>query len=189
MSSVQKKIIISLSVSLIVIGALIWVAVSPLLNVIKAAAEKYVSNQEILAGLDKKEALYRELKENYLKQTDSDDFLMVEGVLLEEDETVVFLSTLERVAQQTGNDFEIKTASSFKATEDGEMSHLVLRISLWGNFTNLIRFIANLEGNPYPPYRLTRIDTISTKRMNENLERGTREGDLETTIEMKIYTQ
>lgn len=189
----QKKIILFLGLDIAILLLFILLVSPHLIDRIKGAAQEYLSNQEILVNLDWRESLVKELEESY--QSQAADLAQLEGAFLNHQEAVGFISTLESIAQQTGNIFEIKTASSFiPANKKGEAeeSFLAFRISLWGNFNNLINFLANLEDNPYPPYRLIEIDSISIRRLEAtglNKHPGLSQGDLETILGIKIYTQ
>jgi len=187
----QKKLIGSLGISLLILIIFIQLVAFPLIVKIKNTSQEYLTNQGILTALHQKETLFRELEKTY--QEREDDLLMIEDTFLKTEEAVGFISTLEDIAQQTGNSFEIKTVSSFAPLpeEEGD-SFLVLRISLWGDFSSLLSFIASLEDSPYPPYRLIEVDSLNIKRLGKldlaNLSSSLRTGDLETIVGIKIYT-
>ena len=100
---------------------------------------------------------------------------------------------METVAQQTDNFFEIKAIRPYTSLTDQERPFLGFQISLWGDFSSLLLFLANLENNPYPPYRLVEIENLVIKRLAaKDLVRfdfPLEEGDLETILSIKIYTQ
>jgi len=189
-SPFQKKALFISGVSLVVLVLLVWLVFLPLINKIRAASLEYLSNQETLKRLDQRESLFKELEEYY--QEKESDLKLIEGVFLDQDEAVGYISTLETIAEQTDNDFEIKTASAFGSAE-GEEYFLALRISLWGSFSGLLEFIANLEDSPYPPYRLIEISNLTINRIGPGKiamsESGPKTGDLETQLVIKIYTQ
>jgi len=189
-SPFQKKALLTLGISIIVLTLLVWLVFLPLINKIRVASSEYLFNQEILKRLDQRESLFKELEEYY--QEKESDLGLIKGVFLNQNEAVGYISTLETIASQTGNDFEIKTASAFGSAE-GEEYFLALRISLWGSFPNLLKFIANLEDSPYPPYRLIEISNLTINRIEPGRivmsESGPKTGDLETQLVIKIYTQ
>ncbi len=188
----QKKLFASLGIGLIVLILFIYLIAFPLIVKIKTASQEYLTNQEILAVLSQKEVLFKEIEKTY--QERENDLAIIEDIFLETEEAVGFISTLEEIAQQTGNFFEIKTVDSFTppAEEEGS-AFIVLRISLWGDFSSLLAFMANLEDSPYPPYRLIEVDSLNIKRLESsnlvNLSSNLSEGDLETIVGIKIYTQ
>jgi len=178
MPSFQKKLLFFLSLDLIILVLFVWLAAFPLINKIKAISHQYLLNQEALVNLDWRESLAKELEKKY--QERQTDLLAFEEAFLNTEEAVGFISTLEKIAQQTGNIFEIRTASSF-APSTKEEPFLIFRISLWGDFSSLLHFLANLENNPYPPYRLIEIESLTIRRLGEK--------GLETVLGVKIYTQ
>jgi len=191
MLSLQKKLILFLCLGLISLFLFGWLGVFPLFNKIKGLSQEYLSNQEILIKLDQRESLAKELQNDY--QEREADLTELTGAFLGSDEVVGFISNLETVAQQTDNFFEIKTISTHTSLTDEERPFIGFQISLWGDFSSLLRFLANLEDNPYPPYRLVEIENLAIKRLAaKDLVRfdfPLEEGDLETILSIKIYTQ
>jgi len=187
----QKKLISSLGIGLILLILFIYLIAFPLIDKIKTTSQEYLNNQRILTTLNQKEVLFKELEKTY--QEREDDLLMIENIFIKTEEVVGLISTLEDIAQKTGNVFEIKTVNSFTPLPDEEGdSFIVLRISLWGDFSSLLSFIANLEDNPYPPYRLIEVDSLNIKRLGildlAYLSSNLKIGDLETIVGIKIYT-
>ena len=187
----QKKLISSLGIGLILLILFIYLIAFPLIIKIKTTSQEYLNNQMILTALHQKETLFRELEKTH--QEREDDLLIIEDTFLKTEEAVGFILTLEDIAKQTGNTFEIKTVNSFTPLPDEEGdSFLVLRISLWGGFSNLLSFIASLEDSPYPPYRLIEVDSLNIKRLGKidlaNLNSNLKIGDIETIVGIKIFT-
>lgn len=189
--SLQKKIILFICLGLISLFLFGWLGIFPLLDKIKALSQEYLSNQEILIKLNQRESLAKELQRNY--QEREVDLTEIARVFLGSEETVGFISNLETIAQQTNNFFKIKAISPYTPLTDEEMPFLDVQIYLWGDFSGLLIFLANLEDNPYPPYRLVEIENLSIKRLAaKDLVRfdfPLEEGDLETILSIKIYTQ
>jgi Tfp pilus assembly protein PilO len=177
---IPKKILFPFGLGLIVLLLFIGLVVLPLINKIKIASQEYLSHQETLAQLDQREVSTKELQRNY--QIRQDDLAGLAGAFLDQAEIVGLITTLERVAQKTGNIFEIKAVTPASPLEEEE-SFLSFRISLWGDFDSLLLFLANLENNPYPPYRIIEIDSLMIRRLTEPIRRG----DLETILGVKFY--
>lgn len=186
----KKKIISFIALGLAVLGLVFALIVYPLINKIAEASQKYRSNSEILDGFDKRESLARELKKDFQQQQSS--LSKIDGILLASKETVGFISTLEAIAEETGNILEIKTASPSDLSDETD-PFLSLRATIRGDFAGLLYFIAKIEDSPYPPYRLIEIDNLNIRRLTgvdlSHLELGIEEGDLESNVEIKIYIQ
>ena len=186
----KKKIISFIILGLAALGLVFVLIIYPLINKIAEASQKYRSNCEVLDSFNKKEFLARELKKNFQQQQSS--LSKIDGILLAPEETVGFISTLEAIAEETGNILEIKTVSPSDASVEEE-PFLFLRATIKGDFAGLLYFIAKIEDSPYPPYRLIEIDNLNIKRLVERdlsrLESELEEGYLESNIEIKIYIQ
>ncbi len=182
MNSLQKKLIGSIIIILIIVVLFVWLAVLPSIGKIKQLSKEYLIKQGVLAQMDQREFLFKDLEESY--EAIKDELLIIEGAFLDQEKIVGFISDLEFIAKITGNVFEITTAMSSPSDEEGnEEKFLSLNISLWGNFENLLLFLSNLEDSPYPPYRLLEIDRLSINRLEDE------GGDLETNLRIKVYTR
>lgn len=189
---IQRKFLATLIISLIVIIFFIYLIIFPLINKIEENSEEYLSNQEIINRLDKREYMYKKLQKSYDEK--NSELLVTEKILINDEETAGFIFILEKLAEQTNNVFQIKTANSFSPSENKEeIPFLSLKISLLGDFSSMLDFLSNLENNPYTPYRLIEISEINIKRLVEknlvNLEESFSLGDLETILNIKVYTQ
>ncbi|MBL7155014.1 MAG: hypothetical protein ISS88_00715 [Candidatus Portnoybacteria bacterium] len=187
----QKKLILFTCLGLISLFLLGWLGVFPLFNKIKGLSQEYLSNQEILIKLNQRESLAKELQNDY--QEREPDLTKIARVFLSSEEMVGFISNMETIAQQTDNFFEIKAISPYIPLADKERPFLNFQISLWGDFYGLLLFLANLENNPYPPYRLVEIENLTIKRLAARdlirFDFPLEQGDLETILSIKIYTQ
>lgn len=189
---IQRKLLATLMISLIIIIFFIYLIVFPLIDKIKENSEEYLSNQEIINRLDKREYMYKKLQKSYDEK--DNELLVTEKILINNQETAGFIFILEKLAEQTNNVFEIKTASFFSPSEEKEaIPFLSFKISLFGNFSNMLDFLSNLEDNPYAPYRLIEINGVNIKRLVEkdlvNLEESISVGNLETVLDIKVYIQ
>jgi len=186
----QKKVVSLLVFGSVILVAFAFLAVVPLLNGIFERGQEYITNQKFLAQLIRKESLFKDLEYGY--QEKEEVLSAIRRAFLSKEEIVGFISTLEKLAEQTDNVFEIKTvASSVPNAQQnkGEYPYLVLRVSLWGNFKSLLLFLANLEDSPYPPYRLLAIEGINIKRIKISKSVESIGASLETILTIKVYTQ
>lgn len=188
--SAQKKILLHLIVVLAVLLALIWLAVVPLMMKIREASANYGRNKEILLKLDQQEILVKNIEMGY--QDKREGLKNIEDIFLGPEETVGFIYALEKLAQETNNVFEIKTVSPFNPQKQEESAFIGFRISLWGDYNGLLRFVAGLENTPYPPYRLVEIEGLNVRRLSDSLTKQDvvlSAGDIETVLNIKIFTK
>lgn len=186
----QKKILLYLIVALTVLLALIWSAVVPLMMKIREASANYGRNKEILLKLDQQEILVKNIETGY--QDKQEGLKNIENVFLGPEETVGFIYALEKLAQETNNIFEIKTVSPFNPQKQEETAFIGFRISFWGDYNSLLRFVAGLENAPYPPYRLVEIEGFNVRRLSDSLiKQGVTlsASNIETILNIKIFTK
>ncbi|NQV01000.1 MAG: hypothetical protein HQ537_02695 [Parcubacteria group bacterium] len=194
MLTAQKKLLLSLIIGLAGFTLFIGLVIFPLMNRIKIASQECLNNQDILAKLDQRVSLFKELKKNY--QDNEDNVLSLNNAFLDSEETVGLITDLETIANQIGNFFEIKSVSSSlldKEKIEGDNPYLMFNIYLRGSFPELLNFMANLENIPYPPYRLMEIDDLVIKRLAKEdlafVDFDLGEGNLETILSIKVYIQ
>lgn len=190
MVSAQKKFLQQLGWGLGIFILFIALVDYPLIRKIKSASQKYLSNRQALEELYYRERLAKEVEKEYAKK--QTDLVELENAFLEFGDMVGFIKDLEEIAQDTNNIIEIQTISPFDASKDEEQQFLGFRLKLTGNFLGLIRFFANLEDTPYPPYRLIEIGDVNILRLQKaslasHFDPRISEGDLETSIDIKVY--
>ena len=166
-------------IGIIILAIIVYFLILPLVNKIKTTSQKYLANQEALLRLEKRGLIIADLKKAY--QEKETDLARVKEAFLALKETVGFISTLENIALQTENKFEIQIIKPLAKKEKEEFPSLDFRISLEGSFNSLLKFIANLENSPYPPYRLISLEDLTIKRIEA---RG-----IQSSFNIKIYTQ
>lgn len=179
-----KKFIWFLILCLAVLSLFVLAIDYPLIKKIQTVSHGHLANQDVLARFYRRGELAEFLEEDYLEN--KEDLDKLGDVFLNQDKTVDFITGLEKIARQTGNIFEIKSASEI----DNGRTYLNFHISVLGDFNGFIKFLAGLESSPY----LIEIEDISIKKLtssdfikkaNFNLQ----EGDLESILSIKIYTE
>jgi len=186
----KKKILTYLIIFFSVLLALTWSAAVPLIMKIRVMSADYSKNKEILFKLDQRETLVKNIEAEY--QNKEDDLKNVEFAFIGPEETVGFIYTLEKLARETNNVFEIKTVSPFNPLKQEQTPFIGFRISLWGGYNSLLNFVASLEDTPYSPYRLIEIESLNIKRLSDPLAKqgvALSTSDIETTLNIKIFTK
>lgn len=189
MTYMERKLYLGIIIGLIILVVFFWLIVSPLFLKVRELSHQYLDGQKLLLKLEQRESFAKELEKEYKEK--EENILDIRRVFIGPEETVGFIYSLEKIAKETNNAFEIKTVSPFEESEDSSIS---FRITLWGNYPNLMEFIANLENAPYPPYRMIEISSMDIGRIEDptkvsknapNLD----EGDIETVLNIKIFTK
>lgn len=171
MSQKQKFYFTALAV-FIILALLIFGVIFPLIGKIKADSRNYMEGKKNLLVLEKEikevkrlEKTYQEVKAAYSK---------LETVFLDPEETLGFITSLEKLANESENSIKIEGVS---ISREGEFMNF--QIFLFGSCPNLIRFLTGIENVPYPPYRLVEIENIDIKKLPE--------GILQTNLGVKAY--
>lgn len=196
MTQGKKKLIWTLIINSLIMVLFILFIDYYLVAKIKAVSQEYLSSQKTLTQFSEKEKLAKSLQKQY-QETELDS-QKLESVFLDIKDAVGFITDLEKVAQSTNNFFEIKSVSpleSNKTDANDEGPFLGFHITVWGDFSKLILFLANLEDSPYPPYRLIEVANLNIKKLAKaNLDEskitsmpGLKEGDLESSMDVKVY--
>lgn len=187
----QKKLFALTALGLMIFVLFVWFFIWPLINKIRTISQEYFFNQGILLGLSKRSLAAKDLEASYKEKRD--DLSKIERAFLPREETVGFITTLESIAAQTNNIFEIQFSQPAAKDLKEKVSFLNFRISLKGGFNDLISFIAHLENNPYPPYRLIDLEDLNIRRLAENdstvSDAGLTAGNIQSVLNIKVYTE
>lgn len=192
LSNYNKILLISL-LGIIVLTASTFFIIIPLLNKIRAASNEYLTNQKIISRFTESKTFFMNLEKKY--KNNQDDISKIEGAFLSKKDIVDFVATLERIAVQTNNIFEIQFVESLDqkiAAPKETIPSLSFRISLKGNFNNLLDFIAHLENSPFPPYRLISLEDLAIKKItniSSALDSDFNGTILQSDLSIRIYNQ
>ncbi|PIQ91947.1 MAG: hypothetical protein COV69_04150 [Parcubacteria group bacterium CG11_big_fil_rev_8_21_14_0_20_39_14] len=145
-----------------------------LMGEIKDRAQAFTEGKKTLLVLEKEitEVKYFKKRHQELKNISSE----CETVFLDFAEILGFITSLERMADQTNNSLKIEGVSTL--ANDG---FIKFQISLLGSFSNLFHFLTGLENVPYPPYRLVEVENIDLRKISDE--------NIQTNLGIKVYTK
>ncbi len=171
----RQKFYLDLGIILIIVATIVFCVISPLLGKIGAASRDYVEGEKTIALLEGESMEVKSLEKTYqeIKKT----FLELQTIFLDSEETIGFITSLERLTTTTQNTIEIKGVST---SPEGDFINF--QISITGSLSSLIYFLAAIENTPYPPYRLVEIENI-------NISKSTQGSSMQTNLEIKVYTK
>lgn len=171
----RQKFYLSLGVILIIVATIVFCVISPLLGKIGAASRDYLEGKKTIALLEREIVEVKNLEKTHqeIKKT----FLGLETAFLDPEETLGFITSLERLATTTQNTIEIKGVST---SLEGDFINF--QISITGSLSSLIYFLTAIENTPYPPYRLVEIENI-------DIGKSTQDSSMQTNLEIKVYTK
>ena len=182
--SKKNKTSIALVAIVLIIFALCFFIVRPLLAQIKEESIKY---QEKLSFFERRSEL-----KNYLEKLESDIEEVLkksptfEAMLFDSDETITFVTELEEIAAQTSNWQELSV--SVPSQEKQKFPFEEFGISLKGSFPNLIRYLVHLENMQW----LVGVDSLGIskiKGVREELPADLPASSIETNLKIKVYTK
>ncbi len=182
----KQKIYITLVILVITVIALLFFSISPLVSRVKALATELREKEGIVFSYKEKGGEYLEwLKSRYVSLESK--ILEINNSFIDSEKAIDFILNVEQIVFLTNNYQEIKEISSLE-----EGSVLSFQISLWGNFSNLIKFLAQLENMGYfVDTESLQITRIENRDLNSLTDRGIMvlAGDVRSIISIKAYAK
>lgn len=160
----KQKFYFGLGITLTILAVFVFGAIFPLIGKVQSASRAYLEGNKALLALEKeiREVKYLEKRYEEIKNIP----LQLETFFLDEAEILGFITSLEKMAEETNNSLEIKEVSVAK--ENGIIKFQLL---LSGSFSNLTHFLMGLENVPYPPYRLVEVENLNiTGASSDNVQ-------------------
>ncbi len=184
--SCQQKIYISLIISTITILSLILILVIPFIKEIKSLSANLIEKQNLAFSYETMAGDYlKNLKNNYIGL--EPQISKINNSFVDSERIIDFILAAEKAAALTNNYQEIKETSLSAAEQD---KTLFFQVSLWGSFSNLIKFLVQLENLDYfvdsNTLQITKIDERELKNLTD---KGivVSAGDVRSVINIKTY--
>lgn len=198
-TSAHKKIAIMITLCVVFLLLFIFLVTLPTIDKVKKLSEEYLTNKERISRLDNRDNIISALKEDFKKNQSA--AAKIDGAFLDPEEAIGFIYDLEKIAEQTNNEFEIQNiytkqeaVSMEPALESQEtiIPSIDFQVAVKGSYTNLLRFVANLEDTPYPPYRLIEIESFVVNNIKSgsqfDADQPYGSNDVRSVLNVKIYT-
>ena len=171
----------------VLLGLVIFLVVAPLVKQIRD------DGLELSAKKKGIELLYQDWR---VLESSRKEYLAIEGELnslptiLPPGEALKFIMLTENIAQSTNNQQEVSVISG-NDTKGKDGQPIDFQITLRGNFSNLIKFIAYLENAPY----YNEINSIQIKGLSDKDVQSIKEeeraglvaGDITSTLKISVY--
>lgn len=181
----KNKVNLSLLSLLIITFCLTVFLVLPIFKNIQKNSKELVLGKEKLLLSQKKIENVENFKQNYYQI--KPDLEKMEGVFVEVEMPLSFISFLEKTAHDCGLDISISSSPPEKAKEDTKSS-LSFQLNSASSFPNLFKFLEKLENSSY----LIQIKNLSISRLtkskpqSEELE-GLSQADVEANFSIKVF--
>ncbi len=182
--NLKKKISISIVVSVLIIGGLVYFVVIPIINDIKKMGEK-IENQRI--DLEQKYIKGQSLKQltENLKKIEP-QLVILDQIFIKQDYELEFITKLEEIAEQN-NVSQTINLNTAKINKDKSYQTLPLQLSARGNYKNIMNYLINLEAlNYYINIDSIDLSSASTK-LSATSEVQTTFSNINLTISANTY--
>jgi len=183
----RQKIYLTLVIFVVAVIALLLFLICPLDNKIKTLSSELAEKSNIVSSYKEKGGDYLTwLHEEYIRL--ETQISKINKSFVNSEKAIDFILAIERTAVLTNNYQDIKEIRLVE--EEGNI--LFFQISLWGNFPDLIKFLAQIENMDC----FVESDSLQITKIGERDLRGLADkgimvsaGDIKSTINIKVYTK
>ncbi|KKR04141.1 MAG: hypothetical protein UT31_C0002G0010 [Parcubacteria group bacterium GW2011_GWF2_39_13b] len=175
---IKRKIyILSGAVAIVFLIAIFW-AVPFLIRQISRASSDLLGLGNDLAKIQEEQKNFGRFEKEY--RAIKPEAEKISDVFIEKGKAIDFIIALEKIAQQSGNQVQIQVME----TKQELTENIDFQVSLWGEFSNLVKFIAYLDNLSY----LNQVDVIQIERVNQDdSKRGIREGEISSVLQIRAF--
>lgn len=170
-----KQKLYFISGGLLIIVALVFIiAVFPLIKKIESSSVT-LEKQKMVS-----ENFYQNWKDLAVSKNTSEQIqneLSDQGNFLPKNEVLKFIMATEEMTQGTGNRQDISVTNDSPTENE---TTLKLRISLYGNFSNLLNFLARIENATY----FNNIDSLQINRVSTKEDPENKNGNINSIINL-----
>lgn len=191
-NSPKANLYITLFIVIIILLALILGTIFPLIKKISAISEKFSDTKQQIINIEEKRGQILKLEKEF--ETIKDSLSSIDKALVDSSDFLNILVRLEEIAGQTGNKYEIAITEDVATQKKPEQSteqkkYLIFKTVIYGSFTNSANFINRLENADFYA-NIEKIEIIKLDKLTiDQIAIGAKEGDLKTSMEIKIFTR
>lgn len=173
----NKIYVLSGAVAIVFLIVVFWV-VPFLIGQISQASSNLISLGNALTKIQKDQKDVEYQKKEY--QAIKPEIERITDVFIERGKAIDFIIALEKIAQQSGNRAEIQVVDLSRESAES----IDFQVSLWGGFSNLIKFMVYLDNLDY----LNQVNTVQIQRINrDDSEKGLRTGEISSVLQIRAY--
>lgn len=177
--NIKNRVSILLIIDLIILIGFVFAAIF-LFNSIKKENNQFLVISKSLKLLELKREQFK------ISKFKNIDINLINNLFLDKNEALKFFNFIEKISSDSQNYSNISIISSGEKIEDG----LRIQISLYGSFSNFMKFLNYLENAPY----LLQIEDLKIRRLSQleilqMKQPGFKEGDINSNLLVKVYTQ
>lgn len=175
---IKKKIYaLSGAIGIVFLIVVFWV-VPFLIGQISQASSDLLSLGNDLDKIQEEQKNFGYLENEY--QAIKPEVEKVSDVFVERGKAIDFIIALEKIAEQSGNRAEIQVMDSSQESTES----IDFQVSLWGGFSNLVKFTAYLDNLDY----LNQVEAVQIERINQDdSEKGIKTGEIFSVLQIRAY--
>jgi len=185
--TIIQKISLAAIGFLALLGLIIYLIAVPLVSQIKNDGFELSEKKQNVELLYQDWRILEDSRKEYLKIQSELNSL---PAILPSGEALKFIMMVESIAQSTDNRQEVSAVSNAGAKKENS-APLDFQITVHGNFSNLIKFLAYLENAPYyNEINSLQIKSLSAKDLQglkEGEGMGLKTGDIAVTLKISVY--
>jgi len=182
-----QKISVTATGFLILLGLIIYLIATPLLNQIKNDGFELSEKKQSTELLYQDWRILESSRKEYVKIQNELNAL---PAILPSGEALKFIMLIESIAQNTNNRQEVSVTSNASAKKEANQP-LDFQIVLRGNFPNLVKFLAYLENAPYyneiNSLQIKGLTAKEIQSLKEGEGAGLGAGDISSTLKISVY--
>lgn len=183
--TLKNKITASIITLLLLVVCFIVFLIRPLYKDIEESSLEIVFEKQKIVALESKIKNIEEFRKNY--QGIKENLEKVEGLFINSEAPVDFISFLEESSQITRIPLEI-SPSSVREEGSDKWPSIAFSLSSTCPFTNFLRFLEKLESGPYL-IKVTglNIGKLTEKEMESQRLEGLSFGDVQVSLSIKVF--
>lgn len=190
----QIKLYITIAVVTTILIALIFGAIMPILGKINSLKERYLSIKLQIVNTKERRSQVERVEKEF--EVIKDSIAKIDVALVDSSKFLDVIIKLEQLAEKTGNRQEItiieipKSQKDSKEKESSLFKNIPFKVILRGTFENAMSFMNELENAQFYS-KIEKVEMIKIeKTAQEDLKNnGLQEGDIKTTLNVKIYAK
>lgn len=183
----ETKLYITIPAIILIFIVTIFGVIRPLVKKIDSLSAEYLDTRQKITDTEAKRNQFAKMEKEYDKIKDR--VAKIDFSLIDPEKFLDIVIQLEQAAENAGNRHEITILEISKKETSSQLKYLPFRIVLYGTFQNALNFINNLENagfyNKIEKIEMVKLESVTSQQ----LAQGAKEGDIKTTMEIKIFTR
>lgn len=189
----QIKLYITMAIIASILIAVFFGAVIPIINKTDSLKEEYLSIKQQIADTRERRNQVEKVEKEF--ETIKNSIIKIDMALADSSKFLDTIIKLEQLAEKTESRHNIiieepKYQKGAKEAVSPLFKNISFKIILYGTFENAIKFINDLENAQFygkiEKIEMSKMEKLTMEDLKNN---GAQEGDIKTTMDIKIYAK